>query len=183
MAKLLGLFLTISLLSFAAAPFGLPVTIVAFAGTYEGVDNAVGDADNKILNTNSGPAKRVAQTKTKKVCKRSGGLLGAMNCVTIMIEGAGSSSNETPDSADSTDANTGTTTTSVQNLDGSRTITKTDKDGNVLSKETVGKSPASASSTDQKTGVTTTSVANPDGTRTVTKTDKDGNILSREQVR
>jgi hypothetical protein len=62
-------------------------------------------------------------------------------------------------------------------------VTRTDKNGNVLSKETVGKAPASASATDNKTGITTTSVKNPDGTRTVTRTDKDGNILSRERVR
>ena len=124
----------------------------------------------------------VAEAEPKKDCKPGGGLLGAMNCVTKRIEGAGGSGAKTPDSASSTDTNAGTTTTSVKNPDGSRTVTKTDKDGNVLSKKTVRKSPTSASSTDKKTGVTTTSVRNPDGTRTVTKTDKDGNVLSRERV-
>ena len=128
------------------------------------------------------PIKPLAQAKPKKVCKRGGGLLGAMNCITERIEGVGGSDDKTPDSARSTDANAGTTTTSVKNSDGSRTVTKTDKDGNVLSKETVGKSPATASSTDKKTGITTKSVRNPDGTRTVTKTDMDGNLLSREKV-
>ena len=86
-------------------------------------------------------------------------------------------------SANSTDKNTGITTTSVRNPDGTRTVAKTDRDGNILSTESVGKSPASASSTDKNTGITTTSVRNPDGTRTVTETDKDGTILSREKLR
>jgi len=127
----------------------------------------------------------VAEAKPKKDCK-AGGLVGAMNCVTKRIEGAGGSGARTagkpPDSARSTDKNTGVTTTSVKNPDGTRTVTRTDRNGNVLSKKTVSKSPASASSTDRKTGVTTKSVRNPDGTRTVTKTDKDGNVLSRETV-
>jgi len=67
-------------------------------------------------------------------------------------------------------------------ITGTRTITKTDKAGNILSRERVGKSPDSASSTDTKTSATTTSVQNPDGTRTITKTDKQGNILSIDKV-
>ena len=86
-------------------------------------------------------------------------------------------------SASSTDLNTGETTTSVKNPDGSRTVTITDKDGDILSAKTISKSPASASSTDLNTGETTTSVANPDGSRTITKTDAEGNVLSREKVR
>jgi hypothetical protein len=133
-----------------------------------------------------GPVRPVAEAKPRKDCKSSGGLVGAMNCVTKRIEGAGGSGAKTPDkpsdSASSTDKNTGVTTTSVKNPDGTRTVTRTGKDGKVLSEEKVGKSPTSASSTDRKTGVTTKSVRNPDGTRTVTKTDKDGNILSRERV-
>jgi len=86
-------------------------------------------------------------------------------------------------SASSTDLNTGEITTSVKNPDGSRTVTKTDKDGKLLSSKTIRKSPASASSTDPNTGETTTSVANPDGSRTVTKADAEGNVLSREKVR
>lgn len=147
----------------------------------------------------------VAEAKPKKDCK-GGGLVGAMNCVTERIEGAGGSGAKTADTpsdsasptgnrrprinkdrspafASSTDPSTGETITSVGNPDGTRTVTKTDKAGNILSRETVGNSPDSASSTVQKTQVTTRSVANPDGSRTVTKTDKDGNILSREKVR
>ena len=90
--------------------------------------------------------------------------------------------NKPPDFARSTDKTTGITTKSVRNPDGSHTVTKTDKDGNVLSSEKVGKPPTSASSTDKNTGITTTSVKNPDGSRTVTKTDKDGNVLSKEKV-
>ena len=144
----------------------------------------------KIEEASSGSAKEPkpvaeANPKTKKECT-GGGLVGAMNCVTKRIEGAGGTGAKTPGrvptSASSTDKNTGETTTSVKNPDGTRTITKTDKDGNVLSTKTVGKGPASASSTDRKTGITTKSVRNPDGTRTVTKTDKDGNILSRERT-
>ena len=61
-------------------------------------------------------------------------------------------------------------------------LIKTDKDGNIISKETVGKSPDSASSTDNNSGITTTSVLNPDGTRTVITTDKDGNVITTEIV-
>ncbi len=136
----------------------------------------------KNIGKDPSPAKPVARAEPKNDCKPGGGLVSAMNCVTKRIEGAGGSGAKTPDSAGSTDANTGTTTTSVKNPDGSRTVTKTDKDGNVLSKERVGKAPASASSIDKKTGITTKSVRNPDGTRTVTKTDRDGNVLSREKV-
>jgi len=116
-----------------------------------------------------------------RACKSSGGLLGAMDCVTKKIDEAGSTPSKSP-SASSTEKQTGVTTTSKSNPDGTHTITKTDKDGNLLSKEKVGPQPASASSTDTSTGVTTTSVRNPDGSRTVTKTDKDGNLLSKEKV-
>jgi len=136
----------------------------------------------KNIGKDSGPVRPVAEVKPNKDCKSSGGLLGAMNCVTERIEGAGGSGNKTPNSASSTDTNTETITTSVKNADGTRTVTKTDKNGKVLSEETVGKSPAFASSTDRKTGVTTKSVRNPDGTRTITKTDKDGIVLSKETV-
>lgn len=158
MAKLLGLFATIPLLALATwaqaeTPRQKPV-----------------------------PTKPVADARPKKDCKASGSLLSAMNCVTKRIEGAGGSGKKKPDSASSTDKKTGITTKSVENPDGSRTVTKTDREGNVLSKKTLGKSPASASSTDKKTGITTKSVRNPDGTRTVTETDKDGNVLSRERV-
>lgn len=88
-----------------------------------------------------------------------------------------------PATAGLTDPKTGITTTSVDNPDGSRTVTRTDRDGKVLSTEVVpAKSAATASSTDTKTGITTTSVDNPDGSRTVTRTDRDGKVLSTEIV-
>ena len=137
------------------------------------------------------PAQAQPATKTtKRECKKGGGLVGAMDCITTRMgdepaKPTPKSAKErpAPPSAGSTDKKTGISTTSVKNPDGTRTVTRTDKDGNVLSKETVGKAPVSASATDTKTGITTTSVKNPDGTRTVTKTDKNGNILSRESVR
>ena len=131
--------------------------------------------------------------EAKRKCK-GGGLVGAINCVTEQMDSDRDNRAQkdakqpkkvkpsAPPSASTTDKNAGITSTSVRNPDGTRTFTKTDRNGNVLSKEVVGKSPASASSTDRKTGVTTTSVRNPDGTHTVTKTDKKGNILSREIV-
>lgn len=128
----------------------------------------------------------LADAKSEKDCKSSGGLIGAMDCVTKRIEGTDTTDVDSPKippaSASSNEKNTGITTTSVRNADGTRTITKTDKDGKVLSKETVGKSAASASSTDPNTGITTTSKRNADGTRTVTRTDKDGIVLSRKTV-
>ena len=118
-------------------------------------------------------------------CK-GGGLVGAINCITKQIdevgEKPGKEANKAPSSASANDKKSETTMTSVRNPDGTRTVTKTDKNGKVLSKKIVGKSPASASSTDTTTGVTTKSVRNPDGTRTVTKTDKNGNILSKKVV-
>lgn len=115
--------------------------------------------------------------EAKQKC-RGGGLAGALNCVTKQVDG-----DVAPPSGSTTEKNTGITTTSVRNPDGTRTVTRKDRNGKVLSKKVVGKSVASASSTDKKTGITTTSVRNPDGTRTVTRTDKRGNILSREKVR
>lgn len=103
-----------------------------------------------------------------------GGLAGALDAVTKKIDQAGKGQ------ASSTNTKTGATTTSVANPDGSHTVTKKDKTGKVVSRETVGKSPAFASSTDNATGITTTSVRNRDGTRTVTRTDKTGKVLSRE---
>ncbi len=124
----------------------------------------------------------VADSRTEKDCKSGGGLLGAMNCIAKRIEGA-TESNKKPGAASATNKKTGITTKSVQNPDGTRTVTKTDKDGNILSRERTAKSQASASSTIPETGQITTSVANRDGSRTVTTTDKSGNILSRERVR
>ncbi|MEJ2229190.1 MAG: hypothetical protein P8Y67_13390 [Alphaproteobacteria bacterium] len=170
MTKFVGLSLTTAL-------FAMSV-VTAAAGHQQSPRQIVETGDSSEIGLKPVPAKPVLVAETKKKCKR-GGLLGAMECVTEQIEGAGSK----PDSASSTAPKTGVTTKSEQNPDGTRTVTKTDKHGKLLSKETVGKEPASASSTDPETGVTTKSVRNPDGSRTVTKTDAQGNILSREKVR
>ena len=58
----------------------------------------------------------------------AGGLVGAMDKVADQIEGK-------PSSASSTDPSTGITTTSTRNADGSRTVVRTDADGNELSRE------------------------------------------------
>ncbi len=133
------------------------------------------------------PTKPVAGTKPKKDCKSSGGLTGAMNCVTKRIEGAGGKNTKQPEknpaSASTTDPKTGITTKSVKNPDGTRTITRTDKNGKVLSERTVGKTSTSASMTDPETGITTKSVKNSDGSRTITRTDARGTVLSRGNVR
>ncbi len=89
-------------------------------------------------------------------------------------------------SASSYDPDTGITTTSQRNPDGSRTVTQTDKDGNVISNKTLpprGKGTSSASSYDPETGITTKSQGNPDGSRTVTRTDKKGKVISSEKVK
>jgi len=101
------------------------------------------------------PVKPVANANPTNDCKPGNGLAGATNCVTERIEAAGTppgsapltieDSNQrprrkkekSPAYASSTDPNTGETITSVGNPDGSRTVTKTDKDGNVLSREKV----------------------------------------------
>jgi hypothetical protein len=137
----------------------------------------------KNIGKSSGPTGPVANANPNKDCKSSGGLLGAVNCVTERIEGAGGSGAKTPSSASSTDRKTGITTTSLKNPDGTRTVTKTDKNGKLISRVIVDKSPDSASSTDLRTKVTIKSVANPDGSRTVTTTDKNGTVLSRKRVR
>ncbi len=174
MAKFVGLFLTIALFAWS---------MVAAADGHQQRPGQIEEANGGPAKTlKPTPAKPVVVAEAKRKCK-GGGLVGAMECVTKEIEGAGSEAGKKPDSASSTDPETGITTKSVQNPDGTRTVTKTDKHGKVLSKETVGKEPASASSTDPKTGITTKSVRNPDGTRTVTKTDAQGNVLSREKAR
>jgi len=76
------------------------------------------------------------------------------------------------------------TTKSEGQPDGSRIITKTDKDGKVISKTAVGeKSLPSASSTNTKTGEKISSQGNPDGSRTVTKTDKNGKTVSKKTIK
>lgn len=86
-------------------------------------------------------------------------------------------------SVSSSDAESGVTTTSVRNADGSRTVTVTDASGKVLDTHVVpARAPASASATDPATGITTKSVRNDDGSRTVTRTDADGSVLSSHVV-
>ena len=169
MTRFVGIFLTTAL-------FAMSMVAAAVGHQQNPRQTGKGDASSEV-GLKPAPAKPVLVAETKKKCK-GGGLVGAMESVTKQIEGAGSE----PDSASSTAPKTGVTTKSVQNQDGTRTVTKTDKHGKLLSKETVGKGPASASSTDPETGVTTKSVRNPDGTRTVTKTDKNGKLLSKEIV-
>jgi hypothetical protein len=170
MTKFTGIFLTIALFA---------ISMVTTAAGHQQKPGQIEDAGSSSeIGLKPALAKPVLLAQAKKKCK-GGGLVGAMECVTEQIEGAG----KEPASASSTAPKTGVTTKSEQNPDGTRTVTKTDKDGKLISKETVGKEPASASSTDPETGVTTKSVRNPDGTRTVTKTDAQGNILSREKVR
>jgi hypothetical protein len=82
------------------------------------------------------------------------------------------------------DRETGETTRSEKNADGSRTISVRDSAGNVLRERKVDAGDKdhpvlpSASSLDRSTGMTTTSWKNPDGTITITRTDNNGTILS-----
>ncbi|MDP6708599.1 MAG: hypothetical protein QF893_19825, partial [Alphaproteobacteria bacterium] len=71
--------------------------------------------------------------------------------------------------ATATDPETGVTTTSVKNADGSRDVTKTDADGKVISKHNVYR--------DRHTGNTETTVENADGSVTHTHVDPQGNVL------
>lgn len=80
---------------------------------------------------------------------------------------------------ESTNNDTGEKTTSIENPDGSRTVTKTDKNGKVTSREVIGEKPDIASSSDEETGITTTATENRDGTREVAETDPDVNRISR----
>jgi len=109
----------------------------------------------KNTGKDASPAGPVAEAKPKNDCKPGSGLAGAANCVTERIKGAGTppgpapptikngnqgpkrNKDRSPAYASSTDPNTGETITSVGNSDGSRTVTKTDKYGNILSKEKV----------------------------------------------
>ncbi len=74
--------------------------------------------------------------------------------------------------ASATNTETGVTTTSVANPDGTRTVTTSTPGDGVAGPSEPAAPDASAgdfaSSTNPETGVTTTSVANPDGTHTVT---------------
>ncbi len=173
MAKFVGLFLTTAL-------FVTPVITPANGHRQQPaqIKEAGGGSESGLKPARTKP---ILVAGAKRKCK-GGGLAGAMECVAEEIEQAGSEPGKKPASASSTDPKTGVTTKSEQGQGGKRTVTKTDKKGKTLSKETVGKEPASASSTDPETGITTTSVRNPGGTRTVTKTDKHGKVISKKVV-
>lgn len=85
-------------------------------------------------------------------------------------------------SASSTERRSGVTTTARGNADGSRTNTRTNRNGRVLDERTGRPDPRpSMSSTDRNTGVTTTVRTNPDGSRTVTKTNRKGRVISEQR--
>lgn len=96
-----------------------------------------------------------------------------------------SSSEQDSGVASSFDPETGITTHSKKNPDGSKTITATDSKGKVRSQKTETKADRErkyGSQFDPKTGEVTTVVGNDDGSRTITVTDRDGNIKSRKTV-
>ena len=106
--------------------------------------------------------------------RRTGGLAGALGRIGVAISGT----QESRPRASSRDPRTGVTTTSCGNPDGSRTVTRTDRNGKVIdSKHIPKKRLPSASSRDSRTGVTTTSRGNADGSRTVTRTDRNGRVI------
>ncbi|MCP3874273.1 MAG: hypothetical protein GY699_14100 [Desulfobacteraceae bacterium] len=87
--------------------------------------------------------------------------------------------------ASSYDPQTGITTESRGNPDGSRTVKQIDKDGNVISTRNEpgpGQGLPSASSFDPDTGMTTSSQRNSDGTVTIIQEDRQGNIVSQEVI-
>ena len=82
-----------------------------------------------------------------------------------------------------TDKNSGITTTTTINDDGSKTVVRTDKDGNIVSEDhIVGDGSVTAGSATQSIGIKTTSISNPDGSRTIIKTDKNGKFISKEEI-
>jgi len=86
-------------------------------------------------------------------------------------------------SASAYDPDTGITTTSKKNPDGSCTVTKSDEDVNIIHEVTIPPSGSRATyveAYDPKTGETTTVRRNPDGSCTVVKADKQGNVISEE---
>ncbi len=89
----------------------------------------------------------------------------------------------TAPSASAFNPETGITITSVGNLDGSRTVTQTNANGDVISTTNIPAStPPSASTTDPNTGNTITATGNPDGSQTVTETTPTGNTVSTTNV-
>jgi hypothetical protein len=83
------------------------------------------------------------------------------------------------------DPDTGVTTESRRGPDGSVTVTRTDRDGEVLSRET--RPPGrrhlpEASTTDPVSGVTTRAERTPAGDTRIRRTDGSGNLLSERLV-
>jgi hypothetical protein len=127
------------------------------------------------------PAAKKKKKKSLHKPRGSGGMVGALNGIAEDMD-TEAEPEETPKKtvpsnssnvATMVDSKTGIATTSVNRGDGSRIITKTDRNGKVLSTDLIppgGKNPAIASTTDPATGITTSVVANPDGSRTISKT-------------
>jgi hypothetical protein len=84
--------------------------------------------------------------------------------------------NGRPIGGSSYDPESGRTTSSYKNGNGTHEVTVTGKDGKVISKGTSGKEPSGGSSTFD--GTKTTVVSNGDGTKTVTRTDAKGNTTA-----
>ncbi|MCP3874275.1 MAG: hypothetical protein GY699_14110 [Desulfobacteraceae bacterium] len=87
--------------------------------------------------------------------------------------------------ASSYDPQTGMTTESKENPDGSHIIRQLDRNGNVISSRNEpgpGQRLPSASSYDPDTGITTSSQKNTDGTVTITQKDKQGKLFSQRDI-
>ncbi len=111
--------------------------------------------------------------------RRTGGLAGALGRISVAINGT----QERGPRASSRDPKTGVTTTSCGNRDGSRTVTRTDRNGKVIGSKVIPKKRLpSASSRDPRTGVTTTSRGNRNGSRTVTRTDRNGKVIGSKVI-
>ena len=96
-----------------------------------------------------------------------------------MKEKAGTATHDAkgrPIGGSSTNSETGNTTSSYKNGNGTHDVKVADKDGKTISTGTSGKEPSGGSST--YGGTTTTSTANGNGTHTVTRTDSNGKSTS-----
>ncbi len=83
------------------------------------------------------------------------------------------------------DSKTGISTTTVTNPDGTKKVTKKDKDGNVLSEEFYppgGSKPDVVKTRDPETGETTTTVTNKDGSKDVLTTNSEGFLTGETHV-
>ena len=88
-------------------------------------------------------------------------------------------------SAASKDLQTGITTRSTKNADGSRTVRTTDKKGKLISKEEIpprGTASPSAEAHYPAAGVTVTYTTNADGSRTVRVTNTDGTLIGERRI-